>query len=329
MSHRKIIFSLISSLLLFLMPMYPAIGQANEKPWWPHPLWGPDDEAGASNWISPEKILSVLPLIKTGKVYELGHMYEPSMPMLGQRSYSLETQGPGGPMGKNSILVNQEVITAHLGQVGTQFDGPGHVGKRIENEDGTTKDVFYNGIMWEEMQSPHGLKKLGVEHIKPYITRGILIDIAAYKNVNTIAGGYEVTLVDVRGALKRQNMTEDDIEPGDAIFFNYGWSKQWHNPEKYNNNSPGIGLEVAQWVIERQACLVGSDGIGTEVMTNPNPELMVPVHQELIMKHGIFNVENMVFDELIEDQGFEFLFILTPIRLKGATGSPCRPIAIR
>lgn len=205
-------------LLLSVLTIHIAYGQTNENAWWPHPQWGLDDQAGASNWISPEKILSVLPMVKTGKVYELGHIYEASIPLQGQRTYKLETEGPGGPIGKNAILVNQELISAHLGQVGTQFDGPGHVGKRVEAEDGTTKDVFYNGFVWEEMQSPEGLEKLGAEHIKPYITRGILIDIAAYKNVSTIAGGYEVTLADVRGALAWQNMIEEDIDPGDAIF---------------------------------------------------------------------------------------------------------------
>ncbi len=64
-------------------------------------------------------------------------------------------------------------------------------------------------------------------------------------------------------------------------------------------------------------------------MPNPNPKLAFPVHQELIPKQGIFNLENMVYDALLEDGVHEFLFIFTPVRFKGATGSPGRPLAIR
>ncbi len=100
-------------------------------------------------------------------------------------------------------------------------------------------------------------------------------------------------------------------------------------PKTYNLNPPGIGLEVAAWVIEKKASMVGSDSWPTEVWPNPNPEFQVPVHQELITKNGIFNLENMVFEELVGDGVYEFLFIHTPIRFKGATGSPARPIAVR
>lgn len=124
-------------------------------------------------------------------------------------------------------------------------------------------------------------------------------------------------------------MREEEIRPGDAIFFNYGWSKLWKEPEKYVENWAGIGMEVAQWIVERQASMIGSDGVGTEVLRNPDPDLFLPVHQELIMKHGIFNLENITFEDLIQDKGYEFLFIFTPLRIKGATGSAARPLAIR
>lgn len=75
--------------------------------------------------------------------------------------------------------------------------------------------------------------------------------------------------------------------------------------------------------------MVGSDSWTTEVVPNPDPDLSFPVHQELITKNGVFNLENLVFDDLIADGVQEFLFVVTPLRLKGATGSPARPIAIR
>ena len=76
----------------------------SEGPWWPHSLWGPDDQAGGSNWITPAKVLEAIRLIKTGEVYELGHVYERGMPLFGQRTYSMFIAGSPTypPLGKNS-----------------------------------------------------------------------------------------------------------------------------------------------------------------------------------------------------------------------------------
>jgi kynurenine formamidase len=234
-----------------------------------------------------------------------------------------------GPFGANGFLANEEFVAGQLGQVGTQFDGPGHVGVRMTMADGTPQNVFYNGVTSAEMSGGYGLRKLGVENVKPYVTRGVLIDIAGSQGVATLPSGYEVTMADVRGALGNAGIEEARIEPGHALFFNYGWSRLWSTPARYAESAPGIGLEVARWVIEKQAALVGSDAPTTEVERNPNNQLVFPVHQELIAKHGIFNIENMTFEELVRDRAHEFLFVFTPLRLRGATGSPGRPIAIR
>ena len=227
------------------------------------------------------------------------------------------------------LMYHDEFLCAEIGQVGTQFDGLAHIGTRTKMADGSAVDVFYNGYTVDEMAGAYGLQKLGIEHVKPFITRGVLIDIAGYKGVTTLDHSYEVTVDDVRGALKRQDISEKSIDPGDALFFNYGWSKHWSDAEKYNFNPPGIGLGVAGWIVEKQASMIGADQWTTEVVPNPNPGMEYPVHQELLVKAGIFNLENMVYDELLADEAYEFLFVFTPIRFKGGTGSPGRPIAIR
>ncbi len=323
-------------LCLILSALYlvasPAMAQDRASgPWWPHPTWGADDEAGGSNWITPEVIVRAAQLVTTGKVYELGQVYEQGMPLFGQRTYTLKIPGAptGGPFGDNQLVYHDEFFCGEIGQIGTQFDGPGHVGTRMQMADGSTQDVFYNGFTESEIAGAYGLQHLGVENIKPFFTRGILIDIAGQKGVSALDHSYEVTVADVRAALKRQGMSEEDIEPGDALLFRYGWSEHWTDEDKYNTNPPGIGMEVAAWRVEQQPSMIGSDQWTTEVTPNPDSTQVFPVHQELITKNGIWNLENMVYDSLIEDEVYEFLFVFTPIRFAGATGSPARPIAIR
>ncbi len=310
-----------------------------EGPWWPNSLWGTEDQAGASNWITPAKILHALKVVKTGQLYELGHIYERGMPLYGNRGFRILIPSPSPrSFGENAGIWHDDFVSGELGQVGTQFDGLGHAGKRIKMADGSVKDVFYNGFTRDEILTPYGLRALGVETVLPIITRGILLDIAGYKELATLSSRYEVTVADVRGALARQGMDEEKIEPGDAILFNYGWATNWGNPSKYNdarigeglnNGSPGIGIEVARWIVERKASLVGADSCCVEVDPNPDESLNHPVHQELLMRNGIFILENLDLQSLADDDAFEFLFVFTPLRLKGATGSPGRPLAIR
>jgi kynurenine formamidase len=136
-------------------------------------------------------------------------------------------------------------------------------------------------------------------------------------------------MADVRGALERQGIDENSITAGDAVLFRYGWAQLWSDPVAYNGALPGIGLEVAAWLVDKQVTVTGGDTSSTEVSPNPNPALVIPVHQELMLKNGIFNIENLVFEELAADEVYEFLFVATPLRFRGATGSPLRPLAIR
>ena len=173
------------------------------------------------------------------------------------------------------------------------------------------------------------MRQLGIEKIRPIVTRGILLDIAGYKEVERLPNGYEVTAEDIRGALRRQDIAEESIRPGDAFFFRYGWASLWDDPERYNDSPAGVGLEAAGWVIGQKATMIGSDSWTSEVVPNPDPELVFPVHQELLTKNGIFNLENMNLDELASEGVYEFLFLFAPVPFRGATGSPGRPIAIR
>ena len=297
--------------------------------WWPS-RWGPQDEAGGSNWITPAKVLEAARLIKTGKIYEIGRVYEAAMPLFGARVFAVRIPGTptGGPFGKNKLVYHDEFVSTEIGQVGTQFDGLGHIGCVTGKDGDMTEMRFYNGFTEAEMAHAYGLQKLGIEKIKPLFTRGVLVDVAGLKG-RMLNMGEEITLADVQAALQRQGVAESGIRSGDGVFFNTGWGNLWmKDNNKFNEGEPGIGLEVARWCVAKELALVGSDTWATEVVPNPNPDLAFVVHNELITKNGILNHENLDFTDLIKDKIFEFVYVFAPLRIKGATGSPGRPIAI-
>jgi kynurenine formamidase len=304
------------------------LAQETEE-WWPSE-WGLEDEAGASNRITPDKVMAATQLIDEGKIYELGREYDAEMPFFGQRVFVLRIPGTptGGPFGTNQLIFHDEFITSELGQVGTQFDGPGHIGLQLGEPGDMTEMRYYNGFTEQDMASPNGLLKLGIENVKPIFTRGILIDVAGQKG-QMLDVGEEITMADVQDALDQQGMSEDDIEPGDAVLFNTGWGSLWKvDNERYNSGTPGIGLEVAEWLIDKQVLLAGADTWPVEVVPNPDPNLAFPVHAELITKNGIFLHENLDFTELIEDEVYQFAYIFVRLPMTGGTGSPGSPIAV-
>ena len=292
-----------------------ALGQADN--WYPSP-WGPSDQRGAANRITPQKVLEAKGLITRGTVYQLGHVYEATMPLFGTRHFSLKIPQTFGPLGSNRTMYHDEVVSAEIGQVGTQFDGLGHIG---------VGDIFYNGNNRADFAKPDGFTKLGIENVGALVTRGVLVDVAAYKGVARLEGGYEITPADLRGALERQ---KTEVRSGDVVILHTGWGSLWKvDNAAFNAKAPGIGLEAGQYLVEREVVLVGSDTWSMEVVPNPNPDLQFPVHQLLIPRNGIYIFENLLTEELARDRVYEFAFFFAPLRLKGATGSPANPLAIR
>jgi kynurenine formamidase len=299
-------------------------------PFWPHPKWGKDDQAGASNYMTPAKVLDTVKLIKDGKVYRIGRVYENAMPKFGERAFVLRIPGSptGGPVGANKLIYHDEFLSTEIGQTGTQFDGLGHIGIQMGKDGDQNEMRYYNGVTQLEINSAYGLKKLGMEQCKPFFTRGHLFDVEAVKG-NPMDVGQEITVADLRSALQKQNMQEADIKEGDAVFFNTGFGKLWiKNNDKFNSGEPGIGMEVAKWCIDKNVCLTGADTWATEVVPNPNKDLAFPVHQELITKNGIYNHENLDFTGLIADRKYQFAYVFSPAPIKGATGSNGGPIAV-
>jgi kynurenine formamidase len=285
--------------------------------WYPS-RWGADDQRGAANRLTPAKVTQARDLIRQGRVYQLGRVYEAGMPLPATRHYSLHIPQAYVAGGTNQGVYHDEVVTAEIGQVGTQFDGLGHFG---------IGELFYNGNRRADFAQPGGLTRLGIENVGPIFTRGVLIDVAALKGVAQLERGYEITVADLKAALSRQKV---QITPGDVVITHTGWGALWMKDNaRYLGGAPGIGLAAAQLLADAGVVMVGGDSSAVEVSPNPNPDLRVPVHQLLIARNGIYLHENLATEELARDGVYEFAYVFSPLRLKGATGSPGNPIAVR
>jgi kynurenine formamidase len=255
------------------------------------------------------------------------------MPLFGARKWALRIPGTpnGGPFGQNSIVWNDDYLATEIGQVGTQFDGLGHIGVQAGPKGDQAQMYFYNGFTEAEMANPYGLLKLGTEKLHPIIARGVLIDLAGGKGVDVIDAGTCASVDDVNAALEAQGMADFEFQPGDAILFRYGWEAHWDDADTYNGGSPGICADTARWVAEMQAGVTGGDTWNaTDPVPYPEEEgCAFCIHQMLQTRHGIVNQENLALKQLVDDGVYVFTYIYAPAPIAGATGSIGTPIAIK
>jgi kynurenine formamidase len=313
---------------LALMGLARSSGSPDEETpigprWWPSE-WGAEDQRGAANRVTPDRVRSAAGLIREGRVYSLGKLYEHGMPLPGNRHFSLTIPGSptGGPLGKNQGVHHDDLFSGEIGQVGTQLDGLGHVGVRVGDE-----DLFYNGFKRSEFGTAYGLTKLGVENVGVFFTRGVLVDMARYKGVDRMAAGEVITDRDIVGALEKQRV---DVGEGDVLLIRTGHGQLWMKDNAaFSAGEPGLGMEAGRWLVGRKIILVGTDTWASEVVPPEDPDRPFPVHQLLLVRHGIYNLENLDLEALARDRVYEFAFIFAPLRLKGATGSPGNPVAVR
>ncbi len=303
--------------------------------WWPHPMWGAGDQAGSTNWYKkPEVVMRAIKLIKSGQIYQLGHQYHSKMPLFGDRKFVLRIPGTptGGTFGANRLIYHDEFLATEIGQVGTQFDGLGHVGIQIGEPGDMDNMRFYNGFTETEIGNAYGLKKLGTETLYPITARGILIDVAAARGVEAMKAGECASMADVKKALAMQGMANFKFEGGDAVMFRTGWEKYWEDPAAYNAGQPGICLDVADWLAEDvKAGVTGGDSwAATDPVPYPGEKGCVfCVHSVLQTRHGIVNQENLRLKQLADDKVYVFAYIYSPVPIRGATGSIGSPLAIR
>ena len=284
--------------------------------------WGPADEIGTLNMMTDASRLDVLKQVAGGKVYDLGVDLFVGMPTccapFGDPTFQIfMTHTPAQDPSKELLSYSGDGVSMYT-HTGTHLDTLNHFG--------------LHGKIWNQVSSKdalgvRGWTKSGADKYPPIIARGVLIDVAKSKNVAYLPTSYSITVADLQDALKKQGTT---LRPGDVVLIRTGVMTLWPDQAKYRlADQAGLSLEAAQWLVEgQQAMLLGADNFGVESFPSKDPANFVPVHTYLLAERGVSLLEAMWLEDLSKDQVYEFLFIASPLKMRGATASPLRPLAI-
>lgn len=290
-------------------------------------IWGKDDVLGAGNLMTADSIKAALAAIESGQIIELSHdvamgapyispIQTPYVMTLSRTSKNMEDflSEKMGATNKIGFYLERIEMTTH---VSTHIDALGHV---------TIAAELYNGLDREQAASDIGLNHNGIDKSPPFIARGILIDVAAYKDVENLEPGYAITAADLQGALKKQGTT---IPKGAIVFIHTGWGKNFTaEPQHYAHTGPGIGIEASRWLASKNVVAIGADNMALEVTPGEDAKVVFPVHQHLLVKQGIYIIENVKTDQLAAQKRYQTTTIMLPTKFRGATGTPLRIIAM-
>lgn len=301
-----------------------AAPQDADKPDWTASPWGPDDEIGAANTMTPERIKSAAELVTTGKMYSLGMIVGSDTPAFPPRSLSVTVLQPNqtetSGLGENAFTYNDDIFMGWLG-IGPQIDGLGHAG---------VDHLYYNGHTVNQFADAAGLTKLGLEKLPGLVGRGVMLDMAEHFGVDMVEEGTPYTEEDIKAAAEAQGVT---IGEGDIVLFNSNWMNLLDgdspDPERFGAAEPGVGVSGAEYLASLGVMAVGADTWGMEVVPAEEEGQAFRAHQILQPEHGIYILENMDTRELAQDGVHEFLFVLGQARIKGAVQMIINPIAIR
>jgi kynurenine formamidase len=267
----------------------------------------------------------LLELIGKHKLYDLAHSYFPGMPHFPTHPpfvFGL-TRKHGDMVMEGGASSSAESI-ALGGHVGTHIDALCHY---------SCDGKLYGGLEAKTVQNDSsGFSELGAETIAPILRRGVLLDIAAEVKLDVLPTDFSITPQHLDAALRTAKTT---IEPGDVVLLRTGWARYFTNFAQFVTGrrsdqaghavaGPGPEIDGARWLSERGVFAAGSDTIAFEKV----PTASMPVHVHLLVESGIHIIEALNLEDLSRDGIREFVFIAAPLKLRGGTGSPIRPLAL-
>ena len=320
------------SVVSLLLQSAPASAETDCKALVQPSPFGPDDQIGATNRVTPAVTKAAAAEIQTGVVTPMANELVDGVPLFGTRfSKTILTSFatlPGAEFGNNKLSYMEDTYLSQS-HVGTHIDGIGHIG---------VQDCYYNQTPMGKYVTQNYLKKFGIENIKTFATRGVIIDAvkvfqAAGKlksnpacRTPCLEGGTLITVPDLQAALKLYNVT---LREADAVFIHTGWQDlflQWPAQNAaYNKNEPGIGQAAADWLASQKVILVGSDTWAVEVIPGEEEGIAFPVHKTLLTDNGIHIIENVRTDlmaaEAAKTGRATFFLNMTVPKAVGLTGT--------
>lgn len=292
--------------------------------------WGPADEIGTLNMMTPDSRGAVLARADATRLYDLSVEYFVGMPswyLLGDPRYqfwlthtprgtAVDDPAGVGASGNKEVAYTGDAISMYT-HTGTHIDALNHFGLRGE---------IWNGFTADEHLGDRGWRKAGVEKFPPIVARGVLIDVASLKGLAVLPDSYRITRADLEDALRAQHVR---LEPGDVVLIRGGRMQAWPDGDPYVLNQPGLSLDAARWLAEEQQVMViGGDNLSLEHFPVEPGTNWIPVHTYLLARRGLPIIEVANLEELARDRVYEFAFIAASLRLRGASAAPFRPIAM-
>jgi kynurenine formamidase len=295
--------------------------------------WGPDDELGTLNYITPEVIRNSARLVKRGETFSLAIPLDNTGPQINQPRrfnpiHRMILTGPDFTTGAfkrpGGVGFADDMVIMAL-QCATQWDALSHC---------FLDGKLYNGYD-ANLVSSEGAKRNGMEKMARHIvTRGVLLDLPRAKGVSWLEPGYAITAADLDAGLRAQKVA---VAQGDALLIRTGQMAQCRKRGGWGDyaggDAPGLSFHSAGWLHEHRIAAVATDTWGMEVRPNELPDSYQPLHQILIPTMGMLVGEIFDLDALAEDcakdRVYEFQFVAPPLPITGAVGSPINPLAIK
>ena len=284
--------------------------------------WGPDDELGTLNLITPQKRAQAGGLVREGISVTCSRLIVPegapdvtSIPPLHymvRTGDSAPSTGPGASSDFIGFSFHGLTIT-HLDSLCHQFwDGKMYNGKPASM---VTADQKATAGAIDQVQN-------GV------VTRGVLLDITQVKGKDWLEAGEGVFTEDLEAAEEAQGV---HVEEGDALLLRLGWYKRRQELGPPTSGRPGLHAETLPWLHRRGVSIIVADA-SHDADPSGYPNLELPVHRVGIVAMGLWLIDAANFDELVPVcrrlNRWEFMFTVAPLRFKNATGSPVNPLAI-
>lgn len=186
--------------------------------------------------------------------------------------------------------------------------------------------TLHGGIAAGTVSTSRGFLRHGVEEIPPIVAPGVLLDVARHRGVDALASGDAVGAKELEACAASQGLT---IAAGQVVLVRTGNGRHWDDPSRYLPG-PGMDGSASRWLAGLHVLAVGADNMAWDLIGHKDSELdcELPGHVHLLVRGGIYIIENLNLEELAMDRVTRFTIACTPLKLTGATGSPVRPIAI-